>query len=508
MSTTWKNRELLHVSQFLGDMQQRFKPHQKQKEVLASHFVHGGRRIFLEAGRKFGKTDTALYFLTRHANTNFGHQCYYFAALAKGVREIVWKSRRLEHMVPRKYVATRNGRLRINDTEMRIHYTSESFIKCDGADEFRFAKGFEPHAIVLDEFADYPRGFYEAMSPNFIPNDCIVMIISSPPWELESSPGESVMFVKIADAWRMLMEREKDKRRRHFYFHGTCYDNPHLTKENLDAEREMLIEMGEGDLWEREYLAKRVQGGGKRLVATFDEKIHKVSHEWLLATKIEKDIDSLDWVTSADPGSSTVFATIIMAVNQYNKEVYFLDEVYKTNALECDTGTVMPEILDKEDLLYPKEIREANPIRRVYDEAAKWFALESLKNFNVSWNPSDKINSSEEFGLSLLRMIFGWNIGYVSDRCRWLTHELLNYRINDKRRPAGPHHLIDAVRYALSSLNYYLRPEDKQELPKQSIGQRRRELLRANHLTQEKIIGPAALMVGIDVEDNIGYGYH
>lgn len=503
----WAKKELIHIAEFLGDMNKRFNPHPLQEKVLAAHFVEGGRRIFFEAGRKTGKTDTAMYFLTRHANTHFGHQCYYFAAVAKGVREIVWKSRRLELMVPRKYIETYQGRPRIQDTEMRIHYTTKSFIKCDGADEFRFTKGFEPHAIVLDEFADYPRGFYEAMSPNFIPNDCVVMIISSPPWQLEDSPGESVMFCKIADAWARLMEREKDKTRRHFYFHGTCYDNPHNRKELLDAEREYLVEIGEEDLWEREYLAKRIQGGGKRLVGTFDEHRHVYNHEWLIETKIEKDLDSLEWVTSADPGTKTVFGTIIMAINKYQKEVYFLDEVYKTNALETDTGTVVPEILEKENLLYDPNFRDANDFLRIYDEAASWFASESLKNFGVYWRQSQKAERDEESGLSLLRMIFGWNIGYISEKCTWLKYELNNYRLSNKKKLTGAHHLIDAVRYGLHAANFYLTKEDKPQEKIIDIRARRRELLRINFKDGERKTGVDALLDG-GQSDGIGFGYH
>lgn len=424
-------------------------------------YVKKKRRIFVECGRKFGKSDFATDTCWRLGNMIRNGQGYYFGAWQKSVREFMWKNKRLQHWGPREYIAE------VNETDMRVTYTSGTFVKLEGADNYAAIKGFNPDFVILDEFADYPDEFWHAMSPNFASKDCIVIIISSPPWLLESSPGEPVLFCRIADLWkRRMLEADKAGKWSKFgYINMPSHVNEmNLPPGFLENERQELFAMGLEDIWQREYLAQRVVGGGKRLVGTFSRREHVKPHQWIM-DRIEKDAHHMTWVTGLDPGSSSVFGGLVAAINEYTKEVYWLDELYETRENETMVEFLWPRVQEKEDELFPGEDPER--FLRVYDEAAKWFYVEAMNRFNVNFLPTEKALNSIEFGLSLLRTIFRFNLGYVSDRCTHFVHELENWR-KDKNGniPKTGKHLIDCSRYQLHVANYVITPEDMPEKPK------------------------------------------
>lgn len=459
------------LATFLSKLNAKWKPHPRQIEIGQKIFVHGARKIFVEAGRKFGKSEVACDIAWRLGNMIRNGQGYYFGAYAKAVKEIIWASQRLQGFGPSEYIRD------INKTEMRLTFTSGTFIKCDGSDEFRVSKGFTPDFVILDEFADYSPEFWQAMSPNFAPKDCIVVVISSPPWELEDEEGVPVMFCRLADQWkaREAEAKERGERSKYAYVHGTILDNPGISKEWIEEERRNLVEMGMEDVWEREYLAKRVIGGGRRIIGTFDRR-HVFKHEDLIA-KIEKDRTMLQWATLADP-SQSAFGVLLMAVNPYSKEVFFLDEILEKQEDETLEQSLWPRIKAKEDDLYPDPDNvDSERFLRVCDEAAKWFIVGCANDpkINVAFLPTEKALNTKEFGLSLLRSIFRWDKGYVSDRCQKFIWQLENYRKNERGLIPKKHDdLIDCGRYGLHALGYYLTSDDKPEIEQQSVRDRYR----------------------------------
>ncbi len=466
-----------HLATLLSSLNKNWKPHPGQELVGKYIFHHGARRLFLENGRKWGKTEFCADLCWRLGNMIQNGQGYYFGAYQKSVREFLWAPQRIQNHGPRDYVSE------IHKTEMRLTFKSGTFVKLDGADEFALSKGFNPDFVILDEFADYPEDFWPAMSPNFASKDAIVVIISSPPWLLENAPGEPVLFTRIADLWKKYMEEahKAGKRSKYIYVNQPSKTNEvNLPPGFLEQEKKELIAMGLEDIWIREYEARRVTGGGKRIIGTYDKERHMVSHDWLISNKIEKNRGILQFCTGVDP-SQSAFGVLNVAVNPYSKEVYFLDEILEKQEDETTEHILWPRIKAKEDELFPEEGQEVDSERwdRVCDEAAKWWIVGCANDpqININFHATEKATHSIEFGLSLLRSIFRYDKAYVSDRCQWLSYYLENWRRDKKGKiPDVGKDLIDCGRYILHRLGYYLTEEDKKGISKLHPREQRRLL--------------------------------
>lgn len=448
----YSNPEFINLARLLKDLNAIWTPHHGQQFVGQRIFVDGVRKVFIECGRKWGKSEFAVDCCWRLGNMIKGGQIYYYGAYQKAVREFIWASGRLQNHGPREYIKD------INKNEMRVTFTTDTFVKCDGADEYRIGKGFQPDVVILDEFADYNPDFWTAMSPNFAPKDTIVIIISSPPWLLEESPGEPVFFIKLADLWARYEQEaySLNAKPKYVYINQPTHTNHHISREWLAEEEKNLRLLKQEDIWEREYLAKRVSGKGKRIIPTYDPATNMIPHEQIMQ-KIAANKDELIWGTIVDPASSAeaAFAGLIMAVNPYTAEAFFLDEVYEKDESKMTEHFVWPQLKEKEDELFPSE--DLDRFTRVYDEAAKWFATGALNDFNISFSPTEKASNSISQGLTLLVTGFQRQKIWLSDRCQWFSWEMLNWvkdkygRLSDKNN-----HLIDTSRYGLHALGFII----------------------------------------------------
>lgn len=460
-------------ARLLIDLNKKWKPNPGQMMAGNAVFNDNARRVFIECGRKFGKTDWAIDTCWRLGNMIRNGQGYYFAAFQKAVREIIWAPRRLQDWGPQDRI------LAINSTEMRVTFKTGTFVKADGADEFRFSKGFNPDFVVLDEFADYSQAFWQAMSPNFAAKDCIVIIISSPPWLLEDEEGNPVLFVMLADMWaRYQREAERlGQKSKYFYLNlPTRYNEANLPPGFLEQEKKDLTEMGQLWLYEREYEAKRVVGGGERIIPTFTRDC-VLPHEELMKRVQGREM-SLDWCDAVDP-SHTLFGCLLMATDPITKEVFFLDELVEKHDMDVLEKDLWPRIQALEDEVFPTSISpNKDRFIRVCDEAAKWWIVgcSADKDIDVHFQPTEKATNDIMFGCSILRFIFKYGKGFVSDRCKTFIWQMENWRrtslgkIPDKKKD-----LIDCARYGLHALAYVGSEDELKEISKDHPRAQRRD---------------------------------
>ena len=423
----------LRYAAILRDIGASWTPHQKQREILHGVFARQHPITLIESGRKFGKSEIECYILWRWALMKPGAY-YYFAPFSKQAREIVWAARRLQTFGPRSYIAS------VHDQDMRVNFTNGSFIKCDGTENFEAYRGVNPHGIVLDEFKDHRPEFWVAMEPNLATHraQCV--------WAGTPSDVDQPFINALTDQCKISGG----------YYNFTSYDNPHIDSGWLDTKKAELYRRGEGAIFEREYMARRVRGGPAAIIPMFDRDVHVKRHDVVL-DEIKKDIGSLEWAVTCDPGTASVFAVLISAYNPYIKTIYHLDCLYIERQADTSVSSVIPQIQCLR-LDYPYQ----QDWVQTYDEAASWFAAEAAATYDEHFTPTNKAMHKKEQGLSLIKDQLLNGRAVISDRCAKLAWEVENY-VKDKngRIPKVNDHLIDCWRYANAAFGFDLADDDQ-----------------------------------------------
>jgi hypothetical protein len=417
-----------------------WRPHNAQEAILQRVFRDLARVTFVECGRKFGKTEVQCYFLWRNAMMRPGGH-YYFAPEQKQAKEIVWASGRLQAFGPQSWIKS------VNNSEMRITLINGSFIKVDGSDNFNSYRGIEPHSAVYDEFRDFRPEFHKAFGPNLMVYNAPLLICGTPPEEQDLPHYDG-----------LLAQAEVSGT----YFNFPSWCNPHISREWLREERDALYARGDGDVWEREYAAKRVFGGANAVFPMFTATgpLSMVKPHADVIEAIWKDRKKLMWQVVADPGTSSCFAVLFRAINPFTKVVYRLDEIYETDQANTSTGIIIPRIRAKTEELFPGHEAYGVDWDYFYDEAAAWFANESAASFDIAWHPTRKALRDKVTGIGLMKdqMLYGKYV--VSDRCKKLKWEITGYRKDAKGKiPKKNDHLLDCDRYGNDFCGVDLTPE-------------------------------------------------
>lgn len=421
--------ELVRIASGIHQLHEYWQPHEAQIEIGKALIQDHFKDVFAVCGRNLGKTELVSYLLWRWAWTYPGSENYYFSPYMKQSREILWSTRRVQTLGPKEWIES------IQEHEMRIRFANGSFIKLDGSDNVEAYRGVKPKGLtVFDEFKDFRPEFFEAYDPNRAAFNSPLFIIGTPP-EFEGQ------FSKLYQAW------SQDSKKKVFTF--PTYANPFISPEWLANKKRELYARGEGDKWEREYEAKFVRGGAKRIFPMLKEEMIKNHGELVL--KILRDKRKLEWFCWADPAGASTFAILFGAINPYSKDVYLLDEIYEQRQEEMTVQKIGARLIQKTKELFSGEWRYG------YDEAETWFANEMLHHFELSFEPTQKAKNDKMTGLSLIKDVMLQGKLHISSRCVKLFWELDNYQKDDQGKMIKKNdHLIDCLRYILSANHYTL----------------------------------------------------
>lgn len=425
------NQALNLYAGYLDAIHSKWIPHTGQINVGRALFNDGIRRIFVQCGRKWGKSEIAIYILLRWALVNQDAACYYFGPYQKQAKEILWL--RLLKFIPPELIKE-DG---INKTESRVTLITGSFIKIDGSDNYEAYRGITPDLVVYDEFKDFAPEFHIAMEPNLAPRNAPLIILGTP-------PDQDCQYTELANEFKLSNDS--------IHFISPTHDNPHIPRKWLDDMEKRLRDRGEPDVWEREYRARFVKGGANSVFPMFSRERHVYEHEELVQ-EIARDAHKFEWYTVTDPGTASCFATLFVALHPYDKRIYIFDEIYERDSKQTSTGRIWPRINALELELCPRSV-QYDTIYRGYDEAAAWFANEVLDRYGISFTPTAKAHNKKEEGLSLIKDQLlgrsdGSNVVKISTRCKWLIWEIENYIKDSKtgKIPKKNDHLIDCWRY-------------------------------------------------------------
>lgn len=433
--------DIERIARGIKSLHERWTPHDAQIEIGHAIIAKGIKEVFAQCGRNFGKTELVSYLLWRWAWTYPGSENYYFSPYMKQSREILWASWRVQTLGPESWIE------KVNEQEMRLYFKNGSFIKLDGSDNVEAYRGVKPRGLsIFDEFKDFRPEFFEAYDPNRAAFESPLFVIGTPP-EIEGQ------YTKVASSWA------SDPEKRFFKFPTSA--NPHISKDWLEKKKAELYARGEGDKWEREYMAEFVKSGSKAIFPMLNKK-HVKSHGEILH-EIARDKRKLEWFAWADPAGASCFAVLFAAINPYTKKIYFLDEIYETNQQEMTVNRVGARIMAKCNALYNAKPGDSE-WRHGYDEAEAWWANELLEHFHISSEPTQKARHDKMTGLSLLKDALLQDKLVISERCAKLYWEMDNYQRDDAGKIVKRNdHLIDCARYVLGASYWSLNESQEQQ---------------------------------------------
>lgn len=418
-----------------------------QVKVGKALLVDGKKRLFIQCGRKWGKTEFVIYILLRWAVLHPGSTCAYFGPKRNLARTIIWK--RLKSFIPKEFL--KDGSLdAFKEQTLEVRLWNDSTIVVDGTADPDSGRGVEPHIVVYDEYKDHKDGFREAMEANLEVYDAVEVFIGTPP-DHENHFTEMAEEIKNDPNGFFIEAPSRD---------GPVYSTPQgLAK--LAKIREKYERIGDLAYFIREYEGRFVRGGKGAIFPMWDPD-KMVFDPQTLADEISKDKLKHHWYTLSDPGTTTVFAVLIAAINPYTKTVYLLDEIYEDNPSETSAGRIWPRTEALMGLHCSQIPAEDFRWYKGYDQAAAWYAGEvsDLTRGRIGLSPTNKALMDKTNGLSLIKDQMQRGMLKVSANCERFVWEVSNYvKDNSGNIPKENDHLIDCARYLNSAAGYTFEPE-------------------------------------------------
>ena len=470
------------------ELHQYWKPHNGQVPIFQSLFRDWTRYIFMQFGRKAGKTSGAIAAMYEWAILFPDSQIYYIADTMKHGAELIWENGRLPRFftkcvrLPGENNADFERRkawgaamydkyiLKATNDDYRLHFKNGSFIKIDGSEQYSNADGIEPDLLVYDEFKHHDPRYHEAAEPNLRVKKAPLLILGTPPDQ------PNTYYEKIANQFKRLSYAKWMKIPS--YANNILYPGGKDDPEFQEEYNKYLPD--DEDVAQRELMAEIVVAGSKSLFPTLvlpdmnpeadeDNKVRPGSFtkHWRPYEEVRKaifrDFKSYDFHIIFDPASASTFGVLLLALNKYTRKVTALDCIYERDIAEMSTMMIMPRALAKMDEI---EEDKAN-WTMTYDNAAKWFQNEVQYNYHdatFSLTPCDKDLKNKEAKLGQIKEMLKWGYFEMTDRCWFLLWEMMGYRKDEKGRiPKENDHLIDCLRYGLNAMGYDFNETNKKE---------------------------------------------
>lgn len=452
--------KLKYHADVLSDLHKVWKPHPGQVQAGKELFYNNKKRIFLQCGRKWGKSEFLIYSLYRWCLLYPNSWSYYFAPFQDQIKDLIWSNNRMPNFLSpelmKKYGVT------VNNSDKRVMFGNGSFIKADGADNHQKSRGYSATGLcVIDEYKDVNPEFEDSFLPNLAITDAPLLIVGTPPDSSENG----------FERWKKEVENVK-KSPVGYYSNMPSMTNPYISKEFFERKEEELRAKGEYWRFEKEYLARLVTAAGNNIFPMLSIVKHHRTYEDMMRV-IGIFPKQWDFYGGFDPGSAKCFAFLAVAINRYSKQIFVLDQIYATKLADCRVDNIIPKAVSIMRAIMPHQDRW----HCVYDYAATWFANEAQSpeyEDMLTLMPCTKDLKNKETKLSLIKdILLKDGLFAMSERCiqdgGGLYWEMEKYATDDNGKiPKENDHANDTLRYILNAANYH-RVEDIEPLSEQDL---------------------------------------
>lgn len=356
-------------------------------------------------GRRFGKTTLAIYEMIGKAVAKNNANVAYVAPTYQQARDIAWVE--LKKLTQPIIVKANESKLELI---LKNAKGGTSTISLRGWESVENYRGMHFDFLVLDEVASYRNfleGWHEVLRPALTDTFGHCLFIGTPKG-----------FNHFYDLYNE-QSNNKDFQSHHY----TTYDNPFISKEELETAKKEMTE----DRFAQEYMGdfRKIEG---LVYKEFDRTIHL--EETYTGEQVTR-------ITGIDFGYTNP-AAIVTIIKDRDNCWHITNEWYKRE----QTTEHIAEVA---------KLQQAN---KYYPDPAEPDRIEVLKKNGINCM---EVSKDVKAGIDCVRNLFKQNRLKISRECKNLITELESYRYDekkpDKNAPEAPvkenDHALDALRYAL-----------------------------------------------------------
>lgn len=410
-----------------------WKPHAGQIEAGQAVFMELAKMIYIECGRKFGKSEWAVFLCWMFAILYANSEVYYLAPAVKLAKELVWSNQRMQtcnsydRTFRKKMEKILGGEIEISKQEMRIILPNGSFIKVDGSDNIDSQLGLKPDLIVADEFRTFKEDWLEFMTPNLAAKNGTLVCISTPPL------GPNRAYEHATEC----KNRMKEGNPRYFYLNLPSEKNdavPHL-KAWLKDEKARLYALGRENEWLREYMAQYISSNENAIIPQLSRKTKTLIGLNTISSKMRKNAkyDSFIYI---NPGNSTIAGALLVLLDRVSGQVYVLGEYKQYNSQKTSAMEMWPEIEDKfSDILKAVKITNidvSKDITLLCPPRTPWIKRDFHEAYDLVLEDSDKECDKPEYNVGLIKDLLISGKLVINEDCNELIKESETYMRHPK----------------------------------------------------------------------------
>ncbi len=333
----------------------------------------------------------------------------------------------------------------------QYRFANGSVIQLCGAESGNIdsIRGGFAHIAIVDEAQDISELKYAISSvliPTLLTTNGKLLISGTPP---QDEDHEFLYYIEEAEASGTLIKR-------------TVYDNPRLTKEQL----ERLIASYPGGInseeFQREFLCKRIKSKTRSVLPEVTEDLLKeITQEW-------KRPPYFHGYTSMDVGMRD-WTVLLFGYYDFHADKIIIEDEMVALGADMHLPVLTQDIINKEKSLWTNEITHEfmKPKKRVSDHNLVVIeAIKKFSNYEVIFDLADK--KEKMVGINNLKTMLSGKKIIINPKCKTLIRHLKDGKWSSQAKddfakcPLGSHYDgIDALLYFAKAVDLKTSPYPK-----------------------------------------------